>query len=151
MSNTAKLSTAGRGIATRNGVADVTYMHPDICSDEAPGGSPQVRLSTLHSRSVYSINPLSPACLSLHTPRFSSAMPGLDDDNGSSRERGKEQQCLLMHPCASVVPGCKHFYPYGEKGMKGGRIMSNTMLATEHFSAKKDYQGTLPFAMVDIR
>ncbi|CAM9285124.1 unnamed protein product [Scytosiphon promiscuus] len=40
-------------------------------------------------------------------------MPDLDDENGYPRERGKEQQCLLMHPCASVVPGCKHFYPYG--------------------------------------
>lgn len=55
----------------------------------------------------------------------STAMPDLDDGSGSSRERGKEQQCLLMHPCASVVPGSKHFYPYGEQ-MRGGRIMTTS-------------------------
>lgn len=34
--------------------------------------------------------------------------------NGASGERGKEYQCLLMHPSASIVQGCNHFYPYGE-------------------------------------
>lgn len=50
-----------------------------------------------------------------------SAMSGLSNVKGTSGERGKERQVMLMHPQSSVVHGLRHFFPFGETAIEGRR------------------------------